>query len=56
MRSSNQDRIDGAVPPGFGHLGHVDVEVGLGAEQRDALGVCLHHSVLDAVVDHLGVK
>ena len=43
---------DGAVAPELTIWLRIKIEVGV-AEQLEALGVRLHHSVLDPVVDHL---
>ena len=46
---------DAAVAPDFGDLVQVELELALVLQDREAFGVGLHQSVLDAVVDHLGV-
>ena len=46
---------DGAVAPQFGELREVEVEFLLVLQEIEALGERLHHSVLDAVVQHLRV-
>ncbi|EEF93657.1 hypothetical protein CATMIT_01710, partial [Catenibacterium mitsuokai DSM 15897] len=43
-----------AVAPDLRDLVQVQAELGLAPEDGEALGIGLHHSVLDAVVDHLG--
>jgi hypothetical protein len=44
---------DGALLPDVSDLGEIKVEGGLGLEDGEAFCVGLHHSVLNAVVDHL---
>ena len=43
-----------AVAPDLGHLMQVEREFGLVLHDRKALGVRLHQTVFDAVVNHLG--
>ncbi|MNT17633.1 hypothetical protein D3C72_1527940 [compost metagenome] len=42
------------MAPDLGHLRQVQFHLLLALHQREAFGVGLHHSVLDAVVNHLG--
>ena len=42
------------MAPGLGQPTKVELEVLARGEQREAFGESLHHSVFDAVVDHLG--
>src|SRR6185436_13472649 len=44
-----------AVAPRLGEPRRIDVELLARREEREAFGHRLHHSVLDAVVDHLGI-
>ena len=54
-REVQQPRPDHrAVSPGFRDPWQVERKLALGAHQRQPFGVGLHHSVFDAVVDHLG--
>ena len=41
------------MPPQLGDRRDIELELILALDQRQALGQRLHHSVLDAVVDHL---
>lgn len=43
-----------AIAPDFGNLVQIQRKIGLVLHQREAFRIGLHHSVFDAVVDHLG--
>ena len=55
-REIEQPRLHhAAVPPIFGDCADIEIEFALGREQRKSFSVCLHHAVLDAVVNHFHV-